>query len=57
MEVMLRIFFLIFSKANVSFLERELIWRFYITAEALLTTKQVKLINKKEFVKADCQFT
>ena len=44
--------FLIFSNANVSFLEQEFTWRSYITAKTLPTTKKVELINKKEFAKA-----
>ena len=44
--------FLTLSNADVQFIEKELTWRSYITAEALPTTKRVKLINKKEFAKA-----
>ena len=44
--------FLTFSNANVQFIEKELKWRSYTTAEVLPTTKRVKLINKKEFAKA-----
>ena len=43
--------FLTFTNADVQFVEKELIWKSYTTAEALLTTKQVELINKKEFAK------
>lgn len=39
MEVVLGMYFLIFSNANVLFLERELTWRSYILAEALPITK------------------
>ena len=42
--------FLTFSNANIQFAEKELIWRFYTTAEALPITKRVELIDKKEFV-------
>ena len=44
--------FLTFSNVNIQFVEKELTWRSYITAEALLTTKWVELINKKKFAKA-----
>ena len=51
-KIVLSMPFLTFSNADVQFVEKELIWRFYTTAEALSTTKRVKLINKKEFAKA-----
>ena len=51
-EVVLSIPFLTFSNADVQFVEKELTWRSYTTAEALPTTKRVELINKKEFAKA-----
>ena len=44
--------FLTLSNADVQFVEKELTWRSYTTAEALPTTKRVELINKKEFAKA-----
>ena len=44
--------FLTFSNENVQFVEKKLTWKSYITAEALLTTKRVEFINKKEFAKA-----
>lgn len=45
-------FFLTFSNAKLSFIEREFIWRFYIATKALPITKQVELINKNKFAKA-----
>ena len=51
MEVILGMPFLTLSNADIQFIEKELIWRFYTTAEALPTTKQVELINKKKFAK------
>ena len=51
-EVVLSMSFLTLSNANVQFVEKELTWRSYITAEALPTTKRIKLINKKKFAKA-----
>ena len=42
-------FFLIFSKADVRFAERELVWRTYIAVEALPTTRKVEIIDKREF--------
>ena len=50
--MVLGIFFLILSNKNIQFSEKELTWRSYTTAEALPTTKQVELIDKKDFAKA-----
>lgn len=44
--------FLAFSNAEVSFAQKELTQRFYITSEALLTTKRIKVIDQKEFATA-----
>ena len=52
MEVVLRMPFLTLSNINIQFAAKKLTWRSYTTAEALPTTKRVKLINKKEFAKA-----
>ena len=41
MKVIFKIFFLILSKVKIVFAERKLIWKTYIIAEALLTTKRV----------------
>ena len=41
--------FLTLSNVNVEFSERNLIWRSYTLAEALLTTRLVKLIDKMVF--------
>ena len=51
-EVVLSMPFLTLSKSNNQFVKKELTWRSYTTAEALLYTKQIELINKKEFAKA-----
>ena len=51
-EVVLGMPFLTLSNADVQFVEKELTWRSYTTAKALPTTKQVEIINKKEFAKA-----
>lgn len=51
-EMILGMPFLFLSNADVKFVElRKLTWRSYDTAEALPTTSQVKLINKKKFTK------
>ena len=50
-EIVLGMPFLTLSNANIQFVEKKHTWRSYTTAEALPTTKQVKLINKKEFAK------
>ena len=50
--MVLEMLFLSFSNANVKFAElKRLTWRTYIIAEALPTTNQDKLIDKKEFAK------
>ena len=52
MELVLGMPFLTFNNADVQFVEKELTWTSYTTTEALPTTKQIELINKKEFAKA-----
>ena len=49
-EVILGMLFLKISNADVSFGERTLIWRTYTINEALSTTKQVQIVDLKEFV-------
>ena len=51
-EVVLGMPFLILSNADIQFAKKELTWRSYLAAEALLITKRVELINKQEFAKA-----
>ena len=51
-EVVLEMPFFTLSGADVDFLGRELRWRIYTTKEALLTTRRVKLVGKKEFAAA-----
>lgn len=43
--------FLIFSSAKVSFAKKKHIWKSYIAAKTLLTTKRVEFIHKKKFAK------
>lgn len=50
-EVILRIYFLILSVADMRFINKELTWKSYLIAKSLLITKGVKLINKKKFTK------
>ena len=45
-------FFLILSKADIRFIERELVWKTYTAAKTLPTSKKVEIINKKEFAVA-----
>ena len=49
-EVILGMPFLKISNADVSFGEKTLTWKTYITNEALPTTKQVQIVDSKEFV-------
>ena len=51
-EVVFEILFLTLSSADVDFLSRELRWRTYTTEKALRTTRNIKLVGKKEFVAA-----
>ena len=49
-EVILGMPFLKLSNVDVSFGEETFTWKFYTTNKALSTTKQVQLIDLKEFV-------
>lgn len=51
MEVVLEMPFLFFNNINLQFGARELIWRTYTIAKAILIARQVKLINKHNFAK------
>lgn len=52
MEVILIMFFLLLSNADVNFVNLEkLIWRSYNIAEVLSITSKIELIDKKEFAK------
>lgn len=46
-NVVLGMFFLTLSNADVLFINQELTWGFYITAEALLPIRQIEIIDKK----------
>ena len=52
LEVVLGIFFLTLSGADVNFLGWELRWRTYTTEEVLPTTRRIELVGKKEFAVA-----
>ena len=49
-EVVLRMFFLKISNANMPFGERTLTWKSYTIHKALPTTKRIQLVDPKEFV-------
>ena len=49
LDVVLGMRFFILNNVDVDFLKRKLWWRSYTIKKALPTTKQVKLIRKKEF--------
>ena len=49
-EVVLGMFFLKISNADVAFGEGTLTWKSYTTNKALPTTKQVQLVGPKEFI-------
>ena len=50
-EIVLRMPFLTPRYTNIEFVQKKLIWNFYTTANALPTTKQIEIINKKEIIK------
>ena len=52
MKVVLGMFFLILSNADILFAERELVWRTYSAVEALPTIQRIEIIGKKEFAAA-----
>ena len=49
-EIILKMSFLKTSNANMAFGKKTLKWKLYTTNKALLTTKQIQLVNPKEFV-------
>ena len=49
-EIVLGMLVLKISNANIAFGEGTLTWKFYTTNKALSTTKQVQLVDPKEFV-------
>lgn len=49
--MILEMFFLTLSSADIKFAEKKLTERSYTIAKALLTIKRIELINKKKFVK------
>lgn len=51
MAVILRIHFLIFSNINIWFTKKKLTWRSYTFAKALLITKQIDLLVRKNLLK------
>ena len=52
LEMVLEMLFLTLLKADIRFVERELVWRTYTAAKALPKTRRVEIINKREFVMA-----
>lgn len=52
MEVVLEMFFLVFSTVNFQFDAEKLSWKSYTITKALSTISQVELIDKKEVAKA-----
>ena len=50
--MVLKMLFFTFSKADIRFVERELVWRIYTAKEALPTTGRVEIIDKREFAAA-----
>ena len=52
LKVVFGILFLILSGANIDFLDRELWWKTYTIKKAILTTRHIELVGKKEFIAA-----
>ena len=52
LDIVLGMLFLTMSNTDVDFQAQDLQWRFHITTNILLTTKQVELIGKKKFIVA-----
>ena len=50
LEMIVKMFFLNFSKADIWFMEWDLVWKIYMAVEALPTTGRVKIIDKSKFV-------
>ena len=49
-EMILEMFFLKISNADIAFGKKTLMWKSYTTNKALSTTKQVQLVDPQEFV-------
>lgn len=52
MKVILDILSMTLNNRDVQFVKKELIWRLYTLTKTLPTTKQLEIIDKKEFAKA-----
>ena len=52
LEIVLEMLFIILSKADIRFAERELVWRTYTATKALSTTRRVEIIDKRVFTTA-----
>ena len=52
MDVALKMPFFTLSNADIYFTHQGLHWRFYTPAKALLTTRHIELIDRKEFAAA-----
>ena len=50
-EMVLGMFYLTLSNANIHFADKDLTWKFYTTVETLFIIKWVELIDKKKFAK------
>ena len=52
LEMVLGMFFLTLSKADIRFMEWKLVWRTYTAAKALPTIRRVEIIDKRELAAA-----
>lgn len=51
-EVILGMFFLAFSKVKINFADQKLNWKTDTLNNALLTTKQIEMIDQRDFIAA-----
>ena len=52
LEIVLKMLFLTFSKADIWFAEQKFVWMIYIAAEALPTIRKLEIIDKMKFAAA-----
>ena len=51
-DIVFRMPFHILSGADIDFLKKEFLWKYYTIEKAFFITKQVELVRKKEFIAA-----
>lgn len=51
-KMVLGMSFFTFSKANIRFAKKKLVWRAYSSVKTLFITQKIKIIDRKEFATA-----